>query len=47
MLEGLKQYSNLPEVNPLHDVMGDNTLRKNASLVSLLDEGVDGSPQDE
>ena len=47
MLEGLKQSSSLPEVNPLHDVMGDNTLRRNVSLFSLLDEGIEGSPQDE
>ena len=39
MLEGVQQSSSLPEVNPLHDVMGDRKLRPNASLVSLLADG--------
>ena len=44
LLEGLKQSSSLPELNPLHDVMGGIQIRPNVSLVSLLNgaEFVDG-----
>ena len=44
LLEGLKQSSSLPELNPLHDVMGGTQIRPNVSLVSLLNgaEFVDG-----
>lgn len=36
MLEGLQQIQSLPEVNPLHDVMGGSQIRPIASLASLL-----------